>query len=81
MRDRIARTYHVATQAAHNSKSVQVHVGQQVWDYLNSLVTDPPDDDIYAADAEQNRLFGFPILLEKAWDPDKIVVRTEEVVA
>lgn len=67
MRKRIAATYREALDTSHGNATVTIHVGQDAWDYLQSLAT--------------RDMFGFSLFLEMAWSPDAIQVRTTKVIA
>jgi hypothetical protein len=74
---RIAATFAVALRASHGVGSVRIHVGQEVWDGLRAYAKEQPG---WATPDRINKLFGFPLLLEAAWEPGRIVVRTDEEI-
>lgn len=75
MRDRMAAAYGAAMAAAHGPKRVTIHVGQDVWGYLIFINAGLLRDREAAP-----TLWGFPIFVEKGWDIERIVVRTEEEI-
>lgn len=76
--DRLSEAYKQALDASHNSATVTIHVGRDVWDALHA------DPSLAHGHADRpdvpGLLSGFPILLEMAWAPPKIQVNTTKVI-
>lgn len=73
---RIWLAHHNAWKQAETEISVAIHVGQGVWDYLIGLASVDPQDPI----AKVGVFGGYPLVLEKAWEPETIQVRTVRVI-
>lgn len=82
-RSRIASAYHEAYhetfRTIDNTAYVSVHVGQEVWDWCQALANRVSSDTTFA-DFEVRTMFGFPLILEKSWDPHRMEVRTTRVI-
>ena len=78
MDEKLRLAYATAMKAQHECGSVQIHVGTKVRDYLRSLVTVP--DAHRVLDIDQ-RMWGFPCVVdERAW-PESITVHVVQVIA
>lgn len=73
--DRLRETYVTAQAQQRECARVTIHVGQTVWDRLRAQA------DQVSNHTPGNRLFGFPILLESAWDPNRIEVRAAREIS
>ena len=74
--ERIVDAYFQATEAGHKSANVAIHVGREVWDHLRAnaaKVSDIPDP---TRGGDVGRFCGYPLILEKAWAPTTIQVKT-----
>lgn len=74
MVDRMRETYMLATEQASACATVSIHVGPDVWLWLRERAIAPTPEN-----AAQT-LFGFQILHEAAWEPDRLEVRTTRVI-
>ena len=76
IREKIARSYCSAVrmqQSGDRLATPVIHIGLDVLDYLRSLTTTETT-------APRPTLWGFPVVVEPEWTPDRIVVRTEQEI-
>lgn len=67
--DRLRETYVTAQIQQQKCARVTIHVGQDVWDALQAKAREVTGVGAFTA------AFGFPLLLEAAWEPNRIEVR------
>lgn len=75
-RSRITSAYHEALRAGDNTAYVSVHVGQEVWDWCRTLANQASAH----TDFGVRTMFGFPLVLEKDWEPHRMEVRATRVI-
>lgn len=73
--DRMICALAVAHRFPRHEGVVSIHVGQEGWDWLMSLLTKEHTGEITPA-----RAWGFPVVAEAAWPTAKIVVRSDQVI-
>lgn len=76
--DIMRRTYFTAIEAQSLCRSVQIHVGQEVWDALRARAAKLCDK---ITESPNPTMWGFPILLEETRAPGHVSIHTVEVIA
>lgn len=73
---RLIGAYHEAIEASHHSDLVTIHVGQDVWRWMEerSAIVDN------SLDPTVSTFAGFPIVQELSWATEQIEVHTRKVI-
>lgn len=74
--EKMVEAYGCAMQASHSCGRAAIHVGQAGWDWCLSMANIAGQVPGAGATA-----WGFPIVLELAWEPDRVVVRVDHEVS
>ena len=75
---RMITAYLRASRSRPEDGEVSIHVGQKGWDWLRSKAT----REVSEARTQPwlARAWGFPVVLEKAWNESRVVVRRNEEI-